>query len=472
MLHDEKGQCYGAIQTINNISLKKITEGSLIRVNRALSTLSEVNQAVVQAGNEEKLLNDIVQAIVRNDKYRMAWIAYIDNTVEGDLKIMAHAGFENDETNIRVVCGNKIYGCNSIGEALVEGKYHITKNILARRGCDKCWGDAAARDYTSTIALPLIYDDQKFGVINIYAREEDAYGHDEVALLLELAGDLSYGINALRTRQERDQSVIALQDAHDYLEHKVKERTKELMQANEKLKELDRLKSMFIASMSHELRTPLNSIIGFSGIMLKEMSGPITAKQKEHLQRIFGSGKHLMELISDVIDISKIEGDRIDVYPQMFNMDELIADVKDLYALQAQKKQLQLEFDVASGIYLFTDRKRLQQVVSNLVSNAIKYTENGHVKVSVREYYGMVEVVVNDSGIGISEENMLYLFKAFERMETHLKIREGGAGLGLYLTEKLVSEILLGEIEVESEPGVGSTFRVRVTQDLREESVH
>lgn len=472
LLHDENRQCYGAIQTIRNISQKKLTEGSLKRVNRALSTLSDVNQAVVQAETEEQLLNNIVQAIVRDNKYRMAWIAYIDNTVEGDLRIMAHAGFKNAESNVRMVCGNKIYGCNPIGEALVEGKYHITKNILARQGCEKCWADANARDYTSTIALPLIYDDQKFGVINIYAREEDAFGHDEVALLLELAGDLSYGINTLRTQQERDKAVIALQDAHDYLEHKVKERTRELMQANEKLKDLDRLKSMFIASMSHELRTPLNSIIGFSGIMLKEMSGPISSKQKEHLERIFGSGKHLMELISDVIDISKIEGDRIDVHPQMFKLDELIAELKDDYSLQAEKKRLQLEFDVNSGIYLFTDRKRLQQVISNLLSNAIKYTEKGHVKVSVCEYYSMVEIVVTDSGIGISKENMLNLFKAFERLETHLKIREGGTGLGLYLTEKLVSEILLGEIEVESEPGVGSTFRVRVTQDLREESVH
>ncbi len=462
------GNSYGAIQTIRDISQKKHTERALKRVNRALGALSEVNQAMLHAQSEGAFLQKIVDIIVHNQGYHHAWIAYIEDAATDRLRIMAYAGLTNDARDVRTICQEKNFGCGPVGSALDTNTHFIVRNIKRRHGCEKCWQHATDSGYKSTISLPLINDDTPYAVLNIYACDEDAFDSEEVNLLTRLASDLTFGIISLRTRAERDTMLSALRSAHDHLEHKVSERTRELTTANTRLLELDRLKSMFIASMSHELRTPLNSIIGFSGIMLKGMSGVISDKQREHLERVYGSGKHLLELISDVIDIAKIEGDRIEVFPSHISLKDIFSEVSAAFSKQALRKNLTLQFENAHGIALFSDRKRLTQVISNLVSNAIKYTEHGSVSVTAAEYFELVTITVSDTGIGIMHDDMPKLFVAFERIDTHLKIKEGGAGLGLYLTEKLVTEILKGDIHVASEHGIGSTFSIRIAKDLRE----
>jgi PAS domain S-box-containing protein len=242
----------------------------------------------------------------------------------------------------------------------------------------------------------------------------------------------------------------------------------ELAEANSRLKELDKLKSMFIASMSHELRTPLNSIIGFTGMTLQGLSGELNAEQKDNLSRSYQSAKHLLSLITDIIDISKIESGRIDAFPEQISLNELIAEAISVVKPQLKEKTLALEVDAPADIMLNTDRKRLLQCLLNFLSNAIKFTESGTITVTAREADGNVELTVSDTGIGIAEKDMPKLFEAFERLDTHLRIKAGGTGLGLYLTKKIVTDILHGEVRVQSQEGLGSSFTLKAPKDIKE----
>jgi len=241
---------------------------------------------------------------------------------------------------------------------------------------------------------------------------------------------------------------------------------RKLSEANKDLKALDQLKSMFIASMSHELRTPLNSVIGFTGIILQGMAGPLNDKQKDHLTRVYNSAKHLLFLITDVIDISKIEAGRIDVFAEDFLLAEVVDEAVVNIEPQLRVKKLQLDISIPADLQLHTDRKRLLQCIINYLSNAVKFTEAGGVAIIAERCGDNVEILVSDTGIGISPDNQSKLFVAFERLDSHLRIKAGGTGLGLYLTRKLTTEILGGEIFVRSEEGKGSTFGLLIPVNL------
>ncbi|MBF0398578.1 MAG: transporter substrate-binding domain-containing protein, partial [Desulfobacterales bacterium] len=240
----------------------------------------------------------------------------------------------------------------------------------------------------------------------------------------------------------------------------------ELEKANEQLKELDHLKNMFIASVSHELRTPLNSIIGFTGIILQGLTGELNPKQKDQLTRVYSCANHLLGLITDVIDISKIEAGRIDVYPKKFRVNEIIQEAIISIQPQLQAKSLSLESDVPEDLMVNTDRKRFQQCILNYLSNALKYSEKGTIKIVARDVGKYVEVKISDTGIGISEADVKRLFEPFERIDSHLRVKAGGTGLGLYLTRKIAQELLKGDISVESELHKGSVFGITVLKDI------
>ncbi|MCM2356762.1 MAG: PAS domain S-box protein [Geobacteraceae bacterium] len=243
-------------------------------------------------------------------------------------------------------------------------------------------------------------------------------------------------------------------------------RARELEQANHQLNEVSRLKSMFIASMSHELRTPLNSVIGFSSIILNEWLGPLNEEQKENLQTVLMAGNHLLSLINDVIDVSKIEAGMIETHDDEFDLHDLIKEAVTAVEKDIGDKGLELRLENIHW-HMSTDRRRLLQCVLNLLSNAVKFTQQGYVHVCVRALESgaresargdLVEISVADSGIGIREEDLPKLFAPFVRIESPLKSQVPGTGLGLYLIKKLVTEVLQGEVTAESRYGEGSRF--------------
>lgn len=313
--------------------------------------------------------------------------------------------------------------------------------------------------------------------------------------LIEVQGR-SYILTIILDITQRKQAELELEKHREHLEDLIRARTtaladsqralmnivedlnqktEELEQANAKLRELDRLKSMFIASMSHELRTPLNSIIGFSGIMLQGMSGSINDEQRDQLQRVFMAGKHLLSLITDVIDIAKIESGKILAYFEDFDLHALIDEAVGQVRLQAGGKGLAIEVHLPEHpVIMHSDRKRLLQCLLNYLSNAVKFSEKGAVLVVVAEAQAgknalpeeWLEISVSDTGIGIRKEDMKLLFNSFVRLETPLKTLTPGTGLGLYLTRKLATEVLGGTVGAESEEGRGSRFWLRLPQRI------
>ena len=241
-----------------------------------------------------------------------------------------------------------------------------------------------------------------------------------------------------------------------------------LIAAREAAESADRIKSMFVASMSHELRTPLNSIIGFLGVVLQGMSGDLNPKQKDQLGRAYASSKHLLSLITDVIDISKIEAGFLETHEATFNAKDVMDDVSHAVQHLVTERNLELRVTCPDNITLNSDRKRLYQVVLNVVSNALKYTEKGHVEVLFAPLEDMLEIRVEDTGIGIDEAGIQKLFKPFERIDSHLKIKTLGTGLGLYLTHKILTLLLGGNISVKSRVGVGSTFTICLPYQMPE----
>ncbi|MFC1672709.1 sensor histidine kinase [Pseudomonadota bacterium] len=259
----------------------------------------------------------------------------------------------------------------------------------------------------------------------------------------------------LRTQRE-------LQQANE----KVNASQKELQKANERLQGLDKLKSMFIASMSHELRTPLNSIIGFSGLMMQDEQSPLNSEQQDGMERIHRGGKHLLSLISDVIDISKIEADRIELFVERFPLKEVVDEALETVQVQADAKGLVLEHRANVWPEMNTDRKRLLQCLLNYLSNAIKFTEAGKVSLAITADDRLVDIRVTDTGIGIAPDDLPKLFEAFERLESHLRIKAGGTGLGLYLTKKIAEGLLHGKVSIKSRVNEGSTFGLTIPIDI------
>ncbi len=254
------------------------------------------------------------------------------------------------------------------------------------------------------------------------------------------------------------------------------ETKKHLEAANAKLLELDRLKSMFIASMSHELRTPLNSIIGFTGLLLQGLAGEINDEQRDQLTRVYRAGKYLLALITDVIDIAKIESGKIHAVVEEFPLAAVIDEACESLKVQMAEKGLALiKVLPATPIQMKSDRRRLLQCLLNFLSNAVKFSEQGTLRVeakvleakvrstSKREMgQAWVEIAVSDTGVGIKQEDMVKLFHSFVRLKSSRKIIVPGTGLGLYLTKKLATEVLGGDVAAESREGKGSTFRLQV----------
>ncbi|MBP0006767.1 MAG: PAS domain S-box protein [Cyanobacteria bacterium SBC] len=235
----------------------------------------------------------------------------------------------------------------------------------------------------------------------------------------------------------------------------------ELATKNLELERSSRLKSVFLANMSHELRTPLTSILGFSNLLLQELYGSLNEKQRLYLDRIYDSGEHLLKLIGDVLDLSKVEAGKIELNPTLVSIPQLCADAIALVSEQARSRQIQIQTDLDPTLKTFiADEVRLRQMLLNLLSNAIKFSElGGRVGLDVQYRDRQLHLSVWDNGIGIPEDQQALLFQPFQQLDNSLSRQHEGSGLGLALTRKL-AELHGGTVTCQSQVNRGSRFTI------------
>ena len=290
--------------------------------------------------------------------------------------------------------------------------------------------------YCSAISVPLLLQDQAIGAFILYIEEARPISSRDTFLLSTAALQTSMAIeNALLFAEVKDKNAA--------------------------LERANHLKSQFLANVTHELRTPLHSIISYGALILEGfLDGTLTSEQEQHIQFMVNRAEDLSHLVDDMLDLSKIEADRIEVKPEPIALALSLAEVVEQLKPLASNKELSLQLQLEEGLPMVAaDGHRLRQVVINLVSNALKFTEKGGVTIHCvhLKQRGMVQVAVTDTGIGISPAALSYIFEAFRQADGSTTRRFGGTGLGLTIARKLI-ELQGGEIAVESIPGEGSTF--------------
>jgi len=263
----------------------------------------------------------------------------------------------------------------------------------------------------------------------------------------------------IRDISDRKRTEEQIRDIQERLTAELTETNRELALRNREIERADRLKTEFVASMSHELRTPLHTIIGFAELMAEELEGPLNDKQKRFVNHIHKDSLHLLELINDVLDISKIEAGRLELRLQTFDMPTAIEEVLATIRPQAVAKSLRLHATVPSAVPLHADRVRFKEILYNLLSNAVKFTPNdGRITVEASIRDGFAEVSVADTGVGIPNDEHTSIFNKFYQIGSTTKGVREGTGLGLAITKQLV-EAHGGKIWLDSEPGRGSCFQ-------------
>jgi signal transduction histidine kinase len=289
-------------------------------------------------------------------------------------------------------------------------------------------------DFRAVLAVPLVREGRILGGLVVLRKTPGRFAPEVVELLKTLAA----------------QSAIAIQNARLFSE--LEDKSRELEAAS-------RHKSEFLANMSHELRTPLNAIIGFSEVLGERMFGELNDKQAEYVEDILSSGRHLLALINDILDLSKVEAGRMELELSRFDLPAAIGSAVILVRERADRHGLGLEVSVDERLGLFVgDERKIRQVLLNLLSNAVKFTpEGGRVAVRAAPAGGAVEISVSDTGIGIAPEDQEAIFQEFRQVGTDYARKREGTGLGLALARRFV-DLHGGRLGVKSRPGEGSTF--------------
>ncbi|WP_414551312.1 hybrid sensor histidine kinase/response regulator [Anabaena sp. CCY 0017] len=279
--------------------------------------------------------------------------------------------------------------------------------------------------------------------------------------------------HAIRIHRAEMQTALAnqrLRESNEQLlrqNQELEQQRQQIHLQNLKLLEASRLKSQFLATMSHELRTPMNAIIGFSQILLRPKFGKLTYQQTDMVERILNNGKNLLMLLNEVLDFSKLEGGRLELKPELFDLTKTInIVVAEMHSLaEAKKLSLRVDIDMQQPL-IFNDSVRVRQILINLLSNAIKFTESGCIWVEVKELpKNQLAISVRDTGIGIARRDFKHIFEAFRQVDQSMTRKYPGTGLGLSIIDSLV-QMMGGKIILESQLGVGSMFRIEVPRQL------
>jgi signal transduction histidine kinase len=431
-----------AVIAIENVRLfKELDErtNELTRSVGELRALGEVGQAVSSTLDLETVLTRIVShAVQLSGTDGGAIYEYDEVSEEFHLRATDHM---EDELINALRANPPRLGDGVVGRAAASREPVQVPNILEERAYAPRMRQMLERfGFRASLAVPLLREDRIIGGLVVRRKSAGEFRPEVIELLKTFA----------------TQSVLAIQNARLFRE--IEDKSRQIEAAN-------RHKSEFLANMSHELRTPLNAIIGFSEVLLQRMFGDLNGKQEEYLQDVLSSGRHLLSLINDILDLSKVEAGRMDLELARFDLPQAMQDTLVLVRERAARHGIDLNLEVDGAVGdVVADERKIKQVMLNLLSNAVKFTpEGGRVDVRAVPTDGGVEVSVTDTGIGIAPENQELIFEEFRQVGGDYAHKREGTGLGLTLARRFV-ELHGRRIWVKSQPGQGSTFTFSIPE--------
>jgi GAF domain-containing protein/DNA-binding response OmpR family regulator len=402
-----------------------------------LQTSADVGRVATSILDQEVMLGEAVELIRDRFGFYHVQIFLIDSLKEFVFlhKSTGSAGQQLLKLNHKVAVNSR----NVVGQAASRRKPSVVRNL--NPNTYKGTGGLEApeqhkrflSDTRAELAIPLQVGDTLIGILDVHSTSPSAFTAADIATMETLATQLAIATQNARAFQEQQETA-------------------------ERLKEMDKLKTQFLANMSHELRTPLNSIIGFSRVILKGIDGPLTDLQKADLTSIHNSGQHLLSLINNMLDLSKIEAGKMELNIEETEIEPIIKSVMSTAKALVKDKPVELVQEVAENMSnVWADPTRIRQIILNLVSNACKFTEEGTVTLRAFTDDEKLTISITDTGIGISQNKLGNIFEEFTRVDASTTRKVGGTGLGLPISRHFV-EMHNGQIWVESISGKGSTF--------------
>ncbi|OJH49490.1 multi-sensor signal transduction histidine kinase [Methanohalophilus portucalensis FDF-1] len=438
-MNKTNGNYERTICIINDITERKTNEKRIEYLTSVLKSIRNVNQLIVTENDKLKLVQGICNSLTESHSFYSAWICLMDHNQN---PIM----FEDcgEDSKFSILSSKMKNGeIPDYIRTVLETNELLFVDDLSGQDSD----NTPAKQNTKSVHLlsKLEYKDNVYGVIAATISREFAQDSEIIGLFEEVKGDISFALYKLE------------------LENIRQEIEKQLLESKAAAEEANRTKSEFLANMSHELRTPLNSIIGFSTILKDRKHGDLNENQTRYISNVLKSGKHLLDLINDILDISKIEAGRMGYEPENVNLSETVGEVVTLMQPMANKKHIELTSNIEpEDIVIFADKIKFKEIMYNLLSNAIKFTpQKGKVAITSQLVSDNIEISISDNGIGIPDEKYQSIFDPFKQLDSSSTRKYGGTGLGLAIVKRYV-KMHGGSIRVESEPGKGSTFTLAI----------
>jgi signal transduction histidine kinase len=447
------------------IGRRQRSESRLIHMNRLYIFLSQANEAIVRARKRDELFCQVCRVAVEDGQFAMAWIGIPEPESEL-IKPVAWWGREEGYLrNSRIAIADEPEGRGPTGSAAREGRRFVCNDIAGDSRMLPWREEALRRGYVSAASLPIQVEERLVGTFSVYAARPGFFDIETLRVIDEVTSDISFALRTIDQEEQRRIAESEIRRLNEELEKRVLERTSQVGEANsrlarqnEELTRASRMKSEFLARMSHEFRTPLNSIIGFSDLLAEEGEGPLGEAYADYVRHVSDGAHHLLALVNDILDLSRIEAGRIDLRHEEFAAADAISEVLSVTGPLAEAKKIALRSEVAPALFAYGDRTRFKQILYNLLSNAVKFTPVvGSVQVSAEADYGEIRFRVSDTGIGIPRDQQIAIFEEFTQVAPATSGVKEGAGLGLTITKRIV-ELHGGRIWVDSTPGEGSRF--------------
>lgn len=447
-LLDEAGKLTHVIHIARDITEKKKKELEIMNLeletrkkSANLEVLNNLDKAILSSLNIQNLFKTLNSELRTLIGYDSLLVGILQGKEVRTFAYLAGKPIAEFETTLTGTVLERMMTDSSpiIKKDLSKGKIFSEEELLTERGVQSC------------LMLPLMAKGKVVGSLVIGSKDQEAFSEENLAFMTGIARQVAIGVENATLYQQ-------LEDYAGTLEKKVAERTAELELKNKELEALVRLRSEFISTASHDLRAPLTGVIGFAELFLTGRAGPLTDTQQRYIKTIHDSGNHLLNIIEDFLDVSRMDASRLQINRQEFSVADGIARALGSLSPLFASKNIQLSTEIQQNIpALYADPNRFAQMLSNYLSNALKFTpEGGAVGIKAEQEGGQIRVEVSDTGMGISLEDQEKLFTRFYQAEaTRYKIK--GSGLGLYIVKQL-AELQGGTVGLRSRPKEGSTF--------------